>query len=61
MLCGDLPLVGSGASPIRAAGAGGGLLSAEIDARHVTLLPPELVSLPPSPLYGRAPDARLPA
>ncbi len=31
------------------------------DARHIGLLPPALVDLDPRPLYGRAPDAKLPA
>lgn len=30
-------------------------------AADAILLPPELVQLPPRPLYGRAPDAKLPA
>lgn len=30
------------------------------DAAMVRLLPPDLTSLPPRPLYGRAPDAKLP-
>lgn len=30
------------------------------DARHVTLLPAAFTALPPRPLYGRAPDAKLP-
>ena len=31
------------------------------DARHAVALPEAYRSLPPSPLYGRAPDAKLPA
>ena len=31
------------------------------DARHAPLLPPEYATLLPRPLYGRAPDAKLPA
>ena len=30
------------------------------DAAHALLLPPAFRALPPSPIYGRAPDARLP-
>jgi tRNA threonylcarbamoyladenosine biosynthesis protein TsaB len=30
------------------------------DAAHALLLPPALATLPPRPLYGRAPDAKLP-
>ncbi|MDP1028237.1 tRNA (adenosine(37)-N6)-threonylcarbamoyltransferase complex dimerization subunit type 1 TsaB [Sphingomonas sp. KR1UV-12] len=31
------------------------------DARDIALLPPALIDLDPRPLYGRAPDAKLPA
>jgi tRNA threonylcarbamoyl adenosine modification protein YeaZ len=30
----------------------------ELDARFALLLPPKLRSLPPTPIYGRAPDAK---
>ena len=60
LLCGALPVAGSGAAAVRAAGASGPALDVVTDARRTALLPPDLASLPPSPIYGRAPDARLP-
>jgi hypothetical protein len=45
---------------MRAAGASGRIIDIHPDARNTILLPPELATLPPSPIYGRAPDARLP-
>lgn len=60
-LCGGDTLAGSGAPAMMAAGATGALLAVDADARNAALLPPALASLPPSPIYGRAPDARLPA
>jgi tRNA threonylcarbamoyladenosine biosynthesis protein TsaB len=59
-VCGAMPVAGSGAEAMRAAGARGPIVVAYADARHTSLLPEELTSLPPSPIYGRAPDARLP-
>jgi tRNA threonylcarbamoyl adenosine modification protein YeaZ len=59
--CGTDPIAGSGAEALRAAGATGRTIAVHPDARKTALLPPALVSLPPSPIYGRAPDARLPA
>lgn len=59
--CAGDAIAGSGAMALQAAGAPGALLMIEPDARDTRLLPPELASLPPSPIYGRAPDARLPA
>lgn len=55
-------LAGTGAPLMREAGSGAIILS-EIppDARDVRLLPVGLRSLPPTPLYVRAPDAKLPA
>lgn len=60
MLCGADTLAGSGAEAVRAAGATGRGLPIQPDARDTALLPPELAALPPIPIYGRAPDARLP-
>lgn len=60
-VCGDLPIFGSGAQALRAAGAPGPGHSVETDARATTLLAPDLANLAPGPIYGRAPDARLPA
>ncbi len=58
--CGGDAIAGSGAEAMTAAGAPGALLMIEPDARNTCLLPSELASLPPSPIYGRAPDARSP-
>ena len=60
LLCGADPIAGSGAEAMRAAGATGRAIAIHADARHTALLPPALAALPPSPIYGRAPDARLP-
>lgn len=60
MMCGADPIAGSGAEAMRAAGATGPLLPVVPDARATRLLPSELTTLPPRPIYGRAPDARLP-
>ena len=59
-LCGAETLAGSGAEAVRAAGATGQVLAIHPDARNTLLLPAELAALPPRPIYGRAPDARLP-
>lgn len=59
-LCGALPLIGSGAALVRDAGATGPVRPLHPDARATALLPLALAALPPSPLYGRAPDARPP-
>ena len=58
--CGSLPIAGSGAPALIAAGATGPALDIAPDARDTALLPPELASLSPVPIYGRAPDAKLP-
>ena len=60
LLCGADPIAGSGAEAMRAAGATGHALAIHTDARKTALLPPDLAALPPTPIYGRAPDARLP-
>jgi tRNA threonylcarbamoyl adenosine modification protein YeaZ len=60
LVCAGDVIAGSGAEAMLAAGASGGLLAIDLDARTTRLLPTELASLPPSPIYGRAPDARLP-
>lgn len=59
-LCGDDPIVGSGAEAMIAAGAAGPALLFHPDARDTARLPSALAALPPVPIYGRAPDARLP-
>jgi len=59
-VCGSYAVVGSGAPAMRDAGATGPLLQVEADARMTRFLPADLASLPPRPIYGRAPDARLP-
>ena len=59
--CGTDPIAGSGAEALRAAGAAGRAIAMHPDARKTALLPPALTALPPSPIYGRAPDARPPA
>ncbi|MFD1610472.1 tRNA (adenosine(37)-N6)-threonylcarbamoyltransferase complex dimerization subunit type 1 TsaB [Sphingomonas tabacisoli] len=59
--CGQDPIAGSGAEAMRAAGAPGRAIAVHPDARNTALLPPALTALSPSPIYGRAPDARLPA
>jgi tRNA threonylcarbamoyladenosine biosynthesis protein TsaB len=59
--CAALPVFGSGADAILAAGAPGPGHALEADARMTVLLAPDLAALPPAPIYGRAPDARLPA
>jgi len=59
-MCGTLPVAGSGAEAMVAAGAAGTAIAIHADARNTRLLPDEHAGLPPSPIYGRAPDARLP-
>ena len=60
LACAHDAVAGSGAQAMASAGAPGTLLAIEPNAQNTALLPPELASLPPSPIYGRAPDARLP-
>jgi tRNA threonylcarbamoyl adenosine modification protein YeaZ len=52
------PAVGAGVRWLEPLAPGHDLASALPDAADVILLPPALCELPPSPLYGRAPDAR---
>jgi tRNA threonylcarbamoyladenosine biosynthesis protein TsaB len=49
------------AAPLVAARGFGRALAAEARASEAARLPEALRALPPSPLYGRAPDARAPA
>jgi tRNA threonylcarbamoyl adenosine modification protein YeaZ len=60
LACAGHALTGSGAGAMRAAGAAGPIVKGEADARHTALLPAAFARMPPSPVYGRAPDARLP-
>ena len=57
---GDDLIVGSGAEALVAARGWGRAAEAFPDAADARLLPAALTALPPSPLYGRAPDAKLP-
>lgn len=57
---GDDPVFGEGAQALVAARGHGEATPLLPDAAMVRTLPLETVSLPPRPLYGRAPDARLP-
>jgi tRNA threonylcarbamoyl adenosine modification protein YeaZ len=50
--------VGSGAALLTGARGGGEARDAWPKAADILLLPPALCALPPSPIYGRAPDAR---
>jgi tRNA threonylcarbamoyl adenosine modification protein YeaZ len=52
---------GSGAPALVAARGWGEAIEAWPRAADVTLLPPQFAALPPRPIYGRAPDAKLPA
>lgn len=53
-------VAGSGAQALIDARGWGEARPAEANAANFTRLPPALTALPPSPLYGRAPDARPP-
>ncbi|WP_374943485.1 tRNA (adenosine(37)-N6)-threonylcarbamoyltransferase complex dimerization subunit type 1 TsaB [Sphingomonas sp.] len=57
---GAVPAVGNGAARLRAADPAVDATDALPDAADVILLPTALVTLPPRPIYGRAPDAKLP-
>lgn len=56
----EMVVVGSGADLLVDARQSGEARSAEANAANFVRLPAELTQLPPSPLYGRAPDARPP-
>ena len=51
-------VAGSGAEALVSARGHGEAIDALPRAADARLLPPSLVALPPSPIYGRAPDAR---
>jgi tRNA threonylcarbamoyladenosine biosynthesis protein TsaB len=54
----DRAVFGSGAGQLVAARAGGTAHDRLPRAAHATRLPPELAQLPPTPIYGRAADAK---
>jgi tRNA threonylcarbamoyl adenosine modification protein YeaZ len=54
-------VVGPGAAALVEARGWGEARDMLPDASAAVLLPPELTDLPPTPIYGRAPDAKLPA
>jgi len=56
----DSLVLGSGAAALVAARGTGRAEDAFPNAADARLLPPTLTGLPPTPLYGRAPDAKLP-
>ena len=56
----DALVLGSGAEALVAARGTGQAEEAFPDAADARLLPTALTGLPPAPLYGRAPDAKLP-
>lgn len=56
----DAQVVGSGAAALVAARGWGEAMDALPAAADLVLLPVELATLPPVPIYGRAPDAKLP-
>lgn len=58
--CPDDHLVGSGAETLAAARGSGQSFTMVPDARDTLLIPPADRALAPTPIYGRAPDARLP-
>lgn len=53
-------VLGSGAEALVAARGSGRAVEQYPNAADACLLPAALVALPPTPLYGRAPDAKLP-
>ena len=55
---GDLPVIGSGLRYLASIAAERRLGDALPRAADAIMLPPSLTSLPPRPLYGRAPDAK---
>jgi tRNA threonylcarbamoyl adenosine modification protein YeaZ len=56
----DALVLGSAAAALVAARGSGRAEERFPDAAQAGLLPPALASLPPVPIYGRAPDAKLP-
>lgn len=58
---GDRPAVGNGVARLTAIDPAIAAHAALPDAARAILLPPALATLPPRPLYGRAPDAKLPS
>lgn len=59
-LPGDV-LAGNAAGRLCAMRGGGSAIEADADARRFVYVPDVLLAAPPRPIYGRAPDARLPA
>jgi hypothetical protein len=57
---GALPVVGNGVARLLAVAPDLDAAEALPDASDWRLLPSELATLPPRPIYGRAPDAKLP-
>ena len=57
---GQAPAVGNGVGRLLAVEPGLDAQESLPDAGDALLLPPALTALPPRPLYGRAPDAKLP-
>ena len=55
---GALPAIGSGVRHLAALAPAGDFREALPRAADATLLPPAFTSLPPRPIYGRAPDAK---
>ena len=55
---GDRPAFGNGVRHLAALDPERGLIEALPRAEDARLLPPALATLPPRPIYGRAPDAR---
>ena len=53
-------VLGSGAAALVTARGRGRAVEQYPNAADARLLPPALTALPPTPLYGRAPDAKLP-
>ena len=53
-------ILGSGAEALVAARGTGRAEAAFPNAAYARLLPPDMAGLAPVPLYGRAPDAKVP-
>ncbi|HEX8483982.1 tRNA (adenosine(37)-N6)-threonylcarbamoyltransferase complex dimerization subunit type 1 TsaB [Sphingomonas sp.] len=56
-----IPAIGNGAARLLGVDPDADARNALPNAADVMLLPPALTSLAPTPIYGRAPDAKLPA